>query len=90
MNNKKYKRIQIIHLILGLFFTIVGVFNFDYADYLFGIWIISLGVLFLFDSFKEILKSKLNPNYLEVIHYIIAAFVLITGVAALSIKFNII
>lgn len=90
MNSEKSKGIQTIHLILGIFFTIAGVLTLVNADYIFSIWVISLGLLFLFDAIKEILKSKLNPNSLKVIHFIIGVIVLITGIASLSVKVGII
>jgi len=88
MNSEKSKGIQTIHLILGVFFTIAGVLTLVNADYIFSIWVISLGLLFLFDSIKEMLK--LNPNSLKVIHFIIGAIVLITGIASLSVKVGLI
>jgi len=88
MDSEKPKGIQTIHLILGIFFTIAGLLTLVNVDYIFSIWVISLGLLFLFDSIKEMLK--LNPNSLKVIHFIIGAIVLISGIASLSVKFGII
>jgi len=88
MDSEKPKGIQTIHLILGIFFTIAGLLTLVNVDYIFSIWVISLGLLFLFDSIKEMLK--LNQNSLKVIHFIIGAIVLISGIASLSVKFGII
>ena len=90
MNKNKTKKMQGIHLILGLFLAIAGISILVDARYLFGLWILSLGLLFLFESFRESLKLKLNPKSVSAIRYVLAAIVLVTGIAALFISSEII
>ena len=90
MNNEKSKNVRLIHLFLGLLFTIGGISTLINARYLFSSWIISLGLLFLFESFKLILSSKISLKSIMAIHYILASIVLITGVIAMLMEFEII
>ena len=90
MENGRMKKIEIIHLISGLFFTVAGITILVDARYLFGLCILSLGLLLLFDALKRSLQSKLNPKSVVVIHYVLAAFVLVTGITALLISSEII
>ena len=90
MNNEKQKKFKVIHLLLGLFFVISGISILFDARYVFSSWIISLGLFFLFDSYKESLKSKINSSSLELIHYILAGIVLITGITVMLTELEII
>lgn len=77
------KNLQIVHLILGLFFSIAGILTLFKGNYVFSIWIISLGMLFLFHFFKELMHSKIKPVIIDIIHYILAFVVLVTGLITL-------
>jgi hypothetical protein len=79
----KLKNLQIIHLILGFFFFIAGILTLFKGNYLFSIWIISLGMLFLFYIFKEIFYSNIRPVIIDIIHYTLALVVLVTGLITL-------
>jgi len=83
MKNLKSKNLQVLHFILGLFFTIAGLFTLVKANYLFSIWIISLGLLFLFDTIKDRLTTSVKPFILDIIHYALAIIVLATGILTL-------
>ena len=90
MKSEEPKKIKTVHLILGIFFGIAGVSTLFNGDYIFSIWVISLGLLLLFDSIRETLKSKINQNSLQAIHFTIGTVVLIAGIISLSIKFGLI
>jgi len=83
VDNTKSKNLQVLHIILGLFFTIAGLLTLSKANYIFSVWIILLGLLFLIDIVKEVLKSRVKPLYLNILHYAIALIVLITGISTL-------
>ena len=85
MKTTNSKNLWIMHFILGLFFTIAGLFTLVKANYPFSIWIISLGLLFLFDSIKDTLKVKVKSVILDLIHYTLALTVLTTGILTLLI-----
>jgi len=85
LNTQKSKNLQVLHFILGLFFTIAGLFTLVKANYLFSSWIISLGLLFLFDSIKDKLNLNVKPLILETVHYALALIVLTTGIFTLLI-----
>ena len=89
MDNEKQKNVKLIHLLLGLFFTISGISTLVNERYLFSTWIISLGLFFLFDSFKITLGSKISPKTIIAFHYILASIVFITGVIAMLMEFEI-
>ena len=79
----KSKNLQVLHVVLGLFFIITGLFALIKANYLYGIWTISLGLLFLVDILKGLLNSSIKPVYLKIMHYVIVMIVLISGIIVL-------
>jgi hypothetical protein len=79
------KNLQVLHIILGLFFTLAGILTLTDLNYLFSIWIVSLGFLFLHDSIRDALKQKIKPVIFEILHYTLALIVLITGILTLLI-----
>ena len=83
MDTETSKKIQIVHVILGAFFVIAGLLTIQQRRTLFTVWVISLGVLLLFQSLKKPLESKINRVMLEVIYFIISAVVLLSGVIVL-------
>ena len=89
MNKIKFRKLQVLHLLIGIFFTIAGILTLFKANYLFSVWIISLGFLFLFDSIKNKLMFKVKSEILEIIHYLLALIVLIAGISTLLIEFEI-
>lgn len=89
MNKIKFRKLQVLHLLIGIFFTIAGILTLFKANYLFSIWIISLGLLFLFETIKEALKLRVKPVILEIMHYTLAVILLITGISTLLIEFEI-
>jgi hypothetical protein len=80
MNTFKLKNLQVLHLTLGIFFSISGILTLFKANYLFSIWIISLGLFFLSDIFGTLLVSGIKPVLLKTIHYTFAIIVLLTGI----------
>ena len=79
----KSKNLQVLHVVLGLFFIITGLFALIKANYLYSIWTISLGLLFLVDILKGLLNSSIKPVYLKIMHYVIVMIVLISGIIVL-------
>jgi hypothetical protein len=88
MNSTQSKSLQLLHLILGFFFTIAGILTLFKVDYLFSVWIISFGLLFLFYTTKDVLKLRVKPVILEIMHYLLALIVLMTGIFTLLIDFE--
>ncbi len=80
MDSTTDEKINIIHLVLGLFFILCSLSTLMTTSYFFTLWVTSLGILFLFDSLEESLHVKLNHQSLRAIHYVIAAVVLISGI----------
>jgi len=83
MKSFELKDIQYLHLILGLFFTIAGFFTLLKADYIYSIWIISLGLFFLFDIIQKSLLSGIKSTTIKLIHYSLVLIVLLTGLITL-------
>ena len=83
MENERINRVKGIHLFLGILWMIFGIVALIKASYLISAWVISLGVLFIFDSLKERLESKFSPKLINVIHYILGAILIILGSIAL-------
>jgi len=84
------RNVQIPHLVLGIFFCIAGLYTLLNTEYIFSVWIFSLGIFFLFDSFKEILKTKLKPVSVKSLHHILGLIVILSGIISLSVEFGII
>ena len=83
METKTSKKIQIVHAISGVFFVIAGLLTIQQRRVIFTVWVVSLGVLLLFQAFKKPLESKISRVMLEVIYFIISAVVLLSGVNVL-------
>ncbi len=84
---KKVNRLFLFLGILSLLFT-----PFDIAlerDYFGSFLNIAWGGLFIFLSFRERLKSKLSPNSMHVIQFILVAFIVIAGLSKLRYKLKI-
>lgn len=83
MHIYKSTNLQIIHLFLGIFFSITGILTLFKGNYLFSVWIISLGMLILFYTFKEVFYSKIKPVIIYIIHFTLALVVIVTGLIIL-------
>jgi len=84
---KKVNRLFLFLGILSLLFT-----PFDIAiesDYFGSFLNIAWGGFFIFLSFRERLKSKLSPNSMQVIQFILVAFIVIAGLSKFLYKLKI-
>ena len=90
MKNVKSKPILVLHLILGLIFTISGILTIGNKHYIFNVWLISLGLLFLIDPLKLYLLTKINPKSFKIFTYILYAVVIIAGVIVFTMEFNVV
>ncbi len=83
MKTVKLKDFQFLHLILGLFFTLAGILTLSKADYIYSIWITSLGIFFLFDITQKSLLPGSKSTTIKIIHYALILIVLLTGLIVL-------
>jgi hypothetical protein len=83
MDTTKSKNLHLLHIILGIFFIFSGIFTLFEKKFFYSVWIISLGLFFLVDFLKIILKSKIKASYLTIMHYALALIVLVTGIFSL-------
>ena len=89
MKTIKSKPILFLHLVLGLFFAISGILTIGNKHYIFNVWLISLGILFLIDPLKLFLLTKVNPQSLKIFTYVIYAVVIISGVIVFTMEINV-
>jgi len=85
----KSKPLMLLHLVLGLFFTISGILTMGNKHYIFNIWLISLGFSFLINPLKVVLFTKINPRLFKIFSYVIYAVVIISGVIFFTMEFNV-
>jgi len=84
----KSKSLLLLHLVLGLFFTISGIVTIGSKHYIFNVWLISLGLSFLIDPLKLYFLTKANPQLIKIFSYVIYAIVIISGVIVFTMEFN--
>ena len=89
MTDVKGKELRCIHLLLGLFFGISGLVALFQAIYPVALWVISLGLLFIFFAFQERLAKKIGERGAKAIHILLALLVIGTGSIALLKTFHI-
>jgi hypothetical protein len=83
MKSTNSKSLQYLHLTLGIFFVIAGIVTLQKSDYLYSIWVIALGLFFLFDMIQKAFLVGLNQKTQKAIHYALAAIVLAMGLITL-------
>ncbi len=90
MRQNKPIILQALHLLFGLIFTVAGILYLGQGRAVFAVWIFSLGILFLFDIFRQLFGTRFKPKPLKRVHFVIAAVVLLSGIFVLLLEFKLI
>ncbi len=77
------KALYYFHILMGLFFSTVGIILIVQSNVLKGIWLFLLGLLFLFDFLQHTL-FKFPQRIVSIVTIILAVLIIVTGVYVLS------